>query len=155
PAVVDFTVDRLAPALRPVRVYVLTTGIARDDDAVMDALRAGGHLPTRGALLTEFEGNQADLTDYDAVVAMGSQLIALAGNHIPDAGAAALIDFVSNGGGLVTGEWWTRHLASFPEHPLADLTPVIGSTVSFANTFVTYTAVVHDDVIDREVPASF
>ncbi|MEN3001900.1 MAG: hypothetical protein ABDI19_08680 [Armatimonadota bacterium] len=82
------------------RVYLFGTGYPSRDNALYDALTAHGLQVTRGVPYRDFDGSQS-LNPYQVAVLAG------AGNHddMPLAGQDVLIDWVRNGGGLVTLEW--------------------------------------------------
>jgi len=90
----------LTAAASSQRVYLLGTGYAPRDVALYDALIAHGLQVTLGVPYAQFDGSQ-NLNAYHVVVLAG------AGNYddMPPAGQDAMIDWVRNGGGLVTLEW--------------------------------------------------
>ncbi|MCX5887533.1 MAG: hypothetical protein NT096_16760 [Proteobacteria bacterium] len=83
-------------------VYVMSAGDSQDNQAILNTLRAAGHDPVLGVDPSEWDGSQADLSEYDVVVL--SLAIAELPQDMPKDGQVALISYVQQGGGLVTGE---------------------------------------------------
>jgi len=83
-------------------VYVMSAGEGQDNQAILNTLRAAGHDPILGVDPSEWDGSQADLSEYDVVVL--SLAIAELPQDMPKDGQVALISYVQQGGGLVTGE---------------------------------------------------
>jgi hypothetical protein len=78
----------------------------RSDAAVVQSLRGQGYSVQLGPTPDQWDGTQADLSEYDAVVLLNSYNGYMRGfRTMPIAGQLSLKQFVSLGGGLVTGEW--------------------------------------------------
>lgn len=87
-----------APEAQPTRILVLEDGGTEDSVAVF--LRAQGHTVTMGGPHSQFRG--AGLADHDVVLLLsGPQYTAT----MPDSAQQKLVNFVANGGGLMTTEW--------------------------------------------------
>ncbi|MBL8851345.1 MAG: PEP-CTERM sorting domain-containing protein [Planctomycetaceae bacterium] len=111
-----------------------------------------GHSVTIGPNYDVFDGT-FDLSGYDVIV-----LSAVVYNlpYMPDAGQQAIVDFVTNGGGLITGEWTTWRGGTFAT--LAPLFPTTtdGSYIGGAGMEVSvrYSQVTADPVINAGLPSS-
>jgi hypothetical protein len=95
------------------RVYLLRGGDKAADDAVEMALREAGFEVIRGVESHAFDGSQAVLPAYDALVLLYNKNWQ---RQFSSTGLTSIRNYVANGGGLVTGE---RIVA---EGELADIT---------------------------------
>ena len=87
-----------APEAHPTRVLVLEDGGTEDSVAVF--LRAAGYTVTMGGSHWLFRG--AGLAEHDVVLLLsGPQYTSV----MPDSVQQKLVNFVANGGGLMTTEW--------------------------------------------------
>lgn len=106
----------------PPTAYVLMGGDSSSDAAVVQALRGAGIVVTEGVAIPSFTGAQADLGDYDLVVALYNQSWA---TPLQQSGMDAVADYVDSGGGLITGEF----LISESDQPAMDrLRPLLPAT---------------------------
>ena len=134
-------------------VYVLSGGNATGDQAVLDALTGAGHNANLGPQPHEWDGTQADLTVFDVVVLLNNYNRSL--GSMPATGEAALLDYVSSGGGMVTGEWLIRNIYTGGRHTgLKPLVPVNHVGFNTAPS-TTYSQVTQVRLINNGVPASF
>jgi len=94
------------------------------------------------------------MSTYDTVVLLPNYNYS--GGDMPVAGQMVLIDFVNNGHGLVTAEWtvWlintTGRLAV-----LADVIPVVSTSLFRYAAMVTYTSVTPNDILNAGVDPVF
>jgi len=131
-------------------VYVMSTGNAAGDSALINTLTSFGHTPTLGVQKQNFDGTQS-LAGYGVVLLTDSYNWTVSG--MPATGQTALLSYVNNGGGLITSEWtlWAGGqfgiiAAAFPA--------VYGGTYTNA-ALTTYSINVADPVMDFNLPASF
>lgn len=132
-------------------VYVLRAGNADSDAAVQAALIKGGHDVTLGVETPMFNGTQANLDDYDAVVILNSYNYN--GGSMSAAGMFALTKYLCNGGGLVTGEWFTWNTTRGVHGFLDNVVPVSAPSYNGA-TSTTYTQDTPDPVLNDGLPSS-
>lgn len=91
--------------------------------------------------------DMVDLTGYDAVVLGVGPAGAVM--NLPESGEQLLVDFVNNGGGLVTGEWLVWNLGYNPI--LGAILPATkGGTVAWSSQ--TYVPVTPDPIINAGLP---
>lgn len=138
-------------APRPPTAYVLLGGDSASDNAVMNALTDAGITVTPGVAITGFTGAQADLGDFDLVVALYNQSWA---TPLQQSGMDAVADYVESGGGLLTGEF----LISESDQPAMDrLRPLLPATscgrLSGASTTLSIRS--PNPVINAGLPNSF
>ena len=95
-------------------VYVMSGGPATSDQVVIDALTARGYDAVLGAQPHEWTGLQADLADFDVVVILNNYN--WDEGSMPATGETDLLNYVENGGGLVTGEWLIWNIESGGRH---------------------------------------
>lgn len=126
PIALAFFVAISVPCGQSAVVYIITTGNMDEDQTVANALTEGEHQVTLGVRIHDWNGTQADLSQYDVVVLLDSHNYT--GSMAPS-GAAALIDFVNNGGGLVIGEWATYYANGLG---LSTIDPAISRTYNSA-----------------------
>jgi hypothetical protein len=144
----------LARATDSVLILGGTTGSDANETAAQNALLAGGHTTvTIGSSISTFDGT--GLTGYNAVVLLDGDLTT-GGYQMPAAGQSALLNFVNNGGGLVTGEWanWSNAFYSNMS-TLAVAFPVVPTTVFDYASPLTYSRLVPNSILDNGTPSSF
>ena len=83
-------------------VYVLSSGNASLDDAVVSVLGAHGLTATIGPQYWEFVG-AADLCSYDCIYMQANANWNF--GNMPEGGQQAIVDLINRGGGFVTSEW--------------------------------------------------
>ncbi len=128
-------------------IYLMSTGNAEADTAIINALQAFGHTVTLGVEKQNFDGSQS-LVGYKVVLLTDSYNWNSSG--MPDAGQTALLNFVNQGGGLITGEWilWARDQFAI----LAAVFPTFyGDGYSHASP-TTYTRNVTDPIMNANLP---
>jgi para-nitrobenzyl esterase len=138
------------PALAD-RVLVLSTGSTLLDAQVQSVLESRGHAVTIGSRFTDFTG--AELPQHDVVILLPN--LDGGDGNIPADGQNALVNFVSEGGGLVTTEWtvWMSTFKSF--QILKSVFPVLSTDVySERRNAITYTQSTEHPVINRDLPSS-
>ena len=135
-------------------VYVMHSGNDINMSLISNALTDAGHSVTPGLSWYEQDGSQS-LSDYDAVVFLNSYTWRNA--SMPIAGQQEILNYVSGGGGMVTGEWFVWNLGSRDAFStLATLSPVIPASYDDYNSgeTTTYTQVTPDLIINNGLPAS-
>ncbi|MBC8290153.1 MAG: choice-of-anchor D domain-containing protein, partial [Planctomycetes bacterium] len=139
----------------PGRVYVLSSGNSENDLAVQETLTEASLDVIIGANVPEWDGSQADLSEFDAAVVLNSSN--WRGGSIPTSGQTSLRQFVEyDGGGLVTVEWLAWITYSDSGNPeLEPLLPAreVDYLRSFGNTVMTQ--VTADAVLNDGLPKSF
>ncbi len=132
---------------------MLSSGNDTADQAILNALVARGHAPTLGVQPFQWDGTQADLTTFHVVVFLNSYNTRSDG--MPLSGQNALIGYISNGGGMVTGEFAIKNINY--SGPNAGLDPIVPGVVNFVfdTDTTTYTQVTADPVLNNGVPTSF
>lgn len=134
-------------------VLLLASGNDEQDMTLTGILESGGHSVIPGPPYTEVNAS----TDFSGVHAVFLQVnYNWTGGDMPEDGQAALLNFVMNGGGLVTTEWlvW-KHGANKQFTTLYDGVPAV-STASFRDAAtVTYTEAVSDPVLNAGLPGDF
>jgi hypothetical protein len=136
-----------------INVYVMSGGNASGDQAVLDALIARGHTPTLGVEPRQWDGSQRNLQSFDVVVLLNNYNWATP--DMPAGGQKALLEFVSRGGGLVTGEWLTWNIAEAGRGTVvAPMIPAFTMGYDYAST-TTYVQAAEDPIINKALPRSF
>ncbi len=143
-------------ALAPgANVLVLTTSDLTIDSQWVASLMASGHTVTIGQAWGEFDGSDP-LAGIDVVVLTGS-FNWNSWSDMPSAGQTALVDYVANGGGLITTEW-TMWRGGDAVSSFAILEPVLPSEptgyVFRTVSPVTYTIALADPVMNAGLPSS-
>jgi len=139
---------------RAVNVLVLSCGYAPVDNAVVARLQGFGHTVQLGPAFTGFDGTQS-LSGVQVVYFQASANWST--GDMPVAGQAALVNFITSGGGLVTSEWVVWKWAS------TQYFQTVGTTFGAALTSynytgqatTTYTAAAADAILDSGLPQSF
>ncbi|MBA3848681.1 MAG: hypothetical protein C0502_01640 [Opitutus sp.] len=131
-------------------VLILSSGNGTLDTAAQNAFTSAGHTATVGPQYTSFTG--AELSGVQAVLFLANAN--WNSGDMPLAGQTALANFVSAGGGLITGEWVNWKVGSGSLTTLAPLMPVTSSTQWTGGTSITYTQAVFDPVLAAGLPAS-
>ena len=136
-----------------VNILVLSTGDVGHDAHLQATLSSFGHTVTIGPDYTAFDGTY-NMSNID-VVYFAANYNWSAGD-MPMTGQDALINWVSAGGGLVTGEWTTWKAAG--TFTLVNLTNIMAVTPSANYGFeatMTLTQVTADPVINAGLPSQF
>jgi hypothetical protein len=133
-------------------VLLLSTGVAAEDNAVVNLLDADGHTVTIGPQYQSYTGSS--LSGYSAVILLQNNTGI--GGEMPVGGQTALLNYVNGGGGLLTGEWtvWGNAAEGF-NTVLAPLLPVIPSTAFDYNSPITYSESTPNAVLNSGLPSSF
>ena len=82
------------------KILLITGGDSSNDAALKTALQAGGNSVTIGPTLYNFTG--ADLSGYNAVMLSPNGTYSSLPPDMPVSGQQALVNYVNNGGGLIT-----------------------------------------------------
>ena len=143
-------VTALTP-IEPVEVYVVGSGNASGDAAVVDTLRVGGHVPSLGAPIHAFDGVDVDLAAYDAVILLHNYDWT---SDMPVAGQEAIAAYATAGGGVITAEWLVWNLSRGFDVALEPIVPVTAGPFNGAAA-TTYSRVTANPVMDRDLPVSF
>jgi len=97
----------MVPAALAADVYLVSSGTTtpalENDQLAINALTAGGHTVTVGVTYDQFNPANVDLTGIDVVYLQPSWNWEV--GDMPIDGQQQLVDFINNGGGLVTSEW--------------------------------------------------
>ncbi len=133
------------------QVYVFSSGDATTDQAMLDIISAGGNAPTLGVEPNGWTGAEANLSQFNAVVVQNSHN--WSNGLMPEAGQNSLVDYVQNGGGLITGEWFAWNFAN-SNTPINNLLPVTVNGFATVNE-TTYTVDTPDATINAGLPNSF
>jgi hypothetical protein len=141
-----------APAAAAV-VLATSTGDPTLDQKVQATLQAYGHTVDTGPPFTQFD-NSVDLSGYDAVLLLVN--VNWQTDDMPASGQQALLNFVSAGGGLVTGEWtvWLTH-DNFEFTILADALPVVPTTTFSSGLRMSYKVQTPDAILNAGLPSKF
>lgn len=136
------------------RVYVFSSGNTTTDQRVLEVLSSGGFSPTLGIQPGEFTGSEVDLTQFIAVVLQHSHN--WPNSVLPVAGENSLVEYVQNGGGLVTGEWiiWRYGYEGNTSAPISTILPAT-YTYCCGSSRTTYSVDTPDAVINAGLPDSF
>lgn len=134
-------------------VYVFSSGNATADQAMLDVISASGNSPTLGVQPGDWTGTQAILSLYNAVILQNSHNWST--SLMPEAGQDSLVDYVQNGGGLITGEWFVYNFGhSSSVAPITAVLPAFWTNWgSLPST--TYTLDTPDATINAGLPISF
>jgi hypothetical protein len=142
----------LASSAGAVNVYVLSSGDAPTDSAVMATLSAHGHTPTLGVPYTGFDGTQS-LAGFHTVYFQANANWGL--GDMPAAGQQVIVDFVALGGRLVTSEWVVWKVAAAAQ--LQTIGPILATEPAStygATLSATYIQVTANSAINAGLPAS-
>jgi hypothetical protein len=106
-----------------------------------------------GPPFTQFDGT-VDLSGYDAVLLLVN--VNWQSGDMPASGQQALVNFVSAGGGLVTGEWtvWLSH-DNNNFNILADAIPVLPTTLGGWAERISYKVQTPDAILNAGLPSKF
>lgn len=133
-------------------VYVMGSGNSTNDTLISNALTNAGHSVTIGQQYKYFDGSES-LTGYEAVVLLNSYNW---GSDMPLTGQNSILNFVTDGGGLVTGEWfiWSRGAWGLFSS-LEVLSPVAATYAYLFPSPITYTQVTPDPILNDGVASPF
>jgi len=136
------------------QVYVFSSGNTTTDQRILEVLSSGGFNPTLGIQPGEFTGSQVDLTLFAAVVLQHSHN--WPNSILPVAGENSLVEYVQNGGGLVTAEWiiWRYSSLGTSTSPISAILPAT-YTYCCGGADTTYVVDTPDAVINAGLPNSF
>jgi hypothetical protein len=139
-------------AARAVNVYVMSSGSAAIDSAVVSALTSRGHTATVGVQWVSFDGTQS-LAGFQTVYFQCNAN--WAAGDMPAPGQQALAAWVNGGGRLVTSEWvvWTAGVGRLAT--LAPILPVLPTSVYDGATGVTLMQATPSAALNAGVPAEF
>jgi hypothetical protein len=134
-------------------VFLFSTGDASLDALTKRALEGYGHTVDLGPQYVSFNGSRS-LEGYSTVLLVPS--VNWFSGDMPVAGQIALKNFVTTGGGLVTGEWlvW-KNAAERDFQTLFPAIPVISNSAYRSSFRATYTSLVDDQILNRGVPGQF
>ena len=131
-------------------IYILSSGDAATDNAVVAALTSGGHTCTVGPQFFQFTGSES-LADIQTVYLQDN--FNWAHGSMPASGQQALIAWVQSGGRLVTCEWSTYYSTSTLSY-LGPIMPLAFSYTYGGQASTTYDQGTPDAAVDAGVPAS-
>lgn len=137
-------------------VLVTSTGNAATDASVESTLEAFGHAVTVGPQYFNLSG-AGDFAGYEAVLLLANYN--WQGGDMPAGAQSALVDFIGQGHGLVTGEWLVWKTADQQFATLRSAVPVQeNDTVRFirgTNPTIAYSEQTADPLLNAGLPASF
>ena len=137
------------PALAVV-LLILSSGDSALDTAAQNVFTSAGHTVTIGPQFTTFTGS--GLSGVQTVLFLANAN--WNAGDMPVEGQTALVNFVSGGGGLVTGEWVNWKIGVGNLSTLAPIMPVTSSTQYTGGSTITYTQSIFDPVLGAGLPAS-
>jgi hypothetical protein len=130
-------------------IYVLSSGDAATDSAVMTALTSRGHTATLGVTYNLFDGTQS-LAGFQTVYLQAN--FNWTSGPMPAAGQQQLITYVTGGGRLVTCEWVTYYtIAGGNFEMLGAILPLQASVAYVNTTSATYDQATANPVINAGV----
>lgn len=134
-------------------ILVMSSGNAGLDAQTTTTLESFGHVVDLGPQYLSFDGTPS-LNDYNAVLLLTNANWNQ--GDMPAAGQAALLDYVHDGGGLVTSEWlvWKHAAQSVFQH-LYDAIPVVSTGTFRSSSTATYSALMADPMVSEGVAKSF
>jgi len=134
-------------------ILVMSSGNAELDAQTTTTLESFGHVVELGPQYLSFDGTPS-LADYNAVLLLTNANWSQ--GDMPAAGQVALLDYVHDGGGLVTSEWlvWLNAAGDI-FHDLYDAIPVVSTTTFRSSAAATYSAMTADPVVSEGVADSF
>ncbi|MCL4211317.1 MAG: hypothetical protein HRU76_08095 [Phycisphaeraceae bacterium] len=133
-------------------VLMLSTGNGAWDNQIAASLQGFGHTVTVGPEYTAFNGS-TNLSGVDAVLLLTN--LNWAQGDMPVAGQTQLVNYVNNGGGLVTGEWllWKRAA----QNNFLTLDAVLPGTTTgtfFGGAQTTYSQATPDPILNAGLPVN-
>jgi len=146
-----------------VSVYLMSCGTTRSywpptttdplDNKIKEELEGFGHTVTIGVPYRQFDGTQS-LAGYDVVLMMANYDY---GSSMPADGQTALVAFITNGGGLITGEFAVWNVNYNTYNTLNPVFPTLspGPTYLTSSSSTTYTENITDQLINKNLPDSF
>lgn len=134
-------------------VLMLSTGNGAWDNQIAASLQGFGHTVTVGPQYTAFNGS-TNLSGVDAVLLLTNWNWNT--GDMPVAGQTQLVNYVNNGGGLVTSEWllWKRAA----QNNFLTLDAVLPGTTDatfFVGATTTYSRAVPDSILNAGLPSNF
>jgi hypothetical protein len=142
----------LAARAGAVNVYVLSSGDATLDSAVVSVLASQGHTATVGVTFPTFDGTQ-NLSGFQTVYFQAN--VNWGSGDMPVAGQQALVTWVNGGGRLVTCEWVTWLAATGRLQTLWTILPRVQNSSYSGQNPVTYRQMTADPTINAGLPTSF
>lgn len=143
----------IATAGQSALVYVTSSDDPDQDAAVVSALTSVGHQAVIGVTFTDFDGT-VNISGYDSVFLQANYNWTYP--DMPAAGQTQIVDFVNNGGGLVTAEWILWMVAGHAKFQI--LRPILSSveTTSYnSESLSSLVQVTPDPIINSNLPAAF
>lgn len=133
-------------------VLLLSTGSSSLNSTTQTTLQNAGYSVTIGSQYSSF--NASELVGIDVVLLFPNNNWS-SSVDMPLTAQTALKDFVSNGGGLITGEWtnWMNARGLFSN--LTEILPVVATTQYTGGSSLSYTQATADPVINNDLPTAF
>jgi hypothetical protein len=142
----------LAPAALPAQtVLLLSTGSSTLDTQTKSVLERSGATVSIGSQYTTFSA--AELTGIDVVLLFPNNN--WGSGDMPLASQTALVNFVNDGGGLVTSEWTNWKVGANTFANLAPILPVVSTTQYTGGSNITYSQSTADGLLNAGLPANF
>lgn len=134
-------------------ILLLSSGDASNDAAIQSALQAAGDTVTIGPTYNNFTG--AGLAGYNAVF-LNPAISSSNAPDMPVSGQQALINFVSQGGGLVAGAGVAvLQLSQGDFSTLGTALPAMSEAVDTSNSPLVFTSLTSDPAINAGLPSTF
>ena len=134
-------------------VLLIGSGNPANDAVIQSMLRAQGDTVTIGPTYNSFSGG--NLSAYKDVLLVPSGSSSTQGD-MPMSGQQALMNYVSAGGGLVTGAMPIPGTVAQPDfQTLGPAIPATSSGIGATNNSVTFTALTSNPVMNANLPSSF
>lgn len=131
-------------------VLITSSGDASLDALTETTIESLGHNADLGPQYINYDGS-TDLSGYDAVLLLTNSN--WNSGDMPVAGQQQLLDFVDQGGGLVTHEWlvW-KHASQASFQTLFDAIPVVSTATFNLTGTITYTQATADATLNQGLP---
>jgi hypothetical protein len=135
------------------KILLISNGDANNDAAIQSVLQSAGDTVMIGPTYNNFTGS--GLSGYNAVFLNPVNSFQSAPD-MPASGQQALINFVNEGGGLVTGAS-VMQMIQYPGlfHSLASLLPSFGTNVDTSNSPITFTSLTSNPTMNAGLPGIF
>jgi hypothetical protein len=151
-AIILFGLSAASPVFAE-KILLISNGDASNDTATQSVLQSAGDTVTIGPTYNKFSGS--GLSGYNAVF-LNPVNFTLNAPDMPASGQQALVNFVNQGGGLVTGGGVVQMLG-YPGlfQGLSPLLPSIPTSIDSANSPITFTSLTSNSTMNAGLPGIF
>lgn len=134
------------------RIYIFSGGYLNQDLRLKQVLEGLGHQADLGVRFHQFDG-AINLEAYQVLILLASNY---GSGDMPAAGQTALLNLVSSGRRLITGEWtvWCTYVKTYFQILKAALPAMSDGIFSYTSP-ITYRVGVPDSVLNFKVPSPF